>query len=140
LHELGHAACALALPAGAPRVVDEAAAARVARLVEPGSWLPAPWPSELAVAARARRLAITRVLDAIERALPALPSDLPAERPPRALWLDPGAQAAYVAAETLADGLPLEAGEFAHALASACARVDALDEVRGPRSETRSPR
>lgn len=129
LHELGHAACAFALPAGTPRVVDEAAAASVARWVEPGSWLPAPWVNERAVAARARRLAIARVLDATERALPALPSELPADRPPRALWLDPGAQAAYVAAEALADELPLAAGGFAQALAAARARIDVLADI-----------
>jgi hypothetical protein len=104
LHELGHAAVALALSGGIPRVVDEAAAAYAARAIEHAGH---PWYSPLAAAARARRLALARVLDRIERELPALPAAAarPAERPPRALWHDPGAQAAYVAAEALADAI-----------------------------------
>lgn len=101
LHELGHAALALALPAGIPRVVDEAAAAYVAGAIERDT---CAWYSPLAGAARARRRALARRLDEIERALPELPeiAARPAERPPWALWHDPGAQAAYVAAESLA--------------------------------------
>jgi hypothetical protein len=107
LHELGHAVAALGLDAGIPRVVDEAAAAYVARAIE----RPANrrWYSALAGAARDRRNALARVLDRIERALPAM-VDRPAERPPWALWHDPGAQAAYVAAEPIADQLERTVG------------------------------
>src|SRR5262249_42024375 len=45
LHELGHAIAALACPAGIPRVVDEAAAAYVARAIERGD---NPWHSQAA--------------------------------------------------------------------------------------------
>ncbi len=109
LHELGHAIVALALPAGTPRVLDEAAASYIARLAEPPSWLPPGWSSDLAVRARQRRLAIAAMLDDIERALPAL-HDVPGVMPPWALWYDPGAQAAYVAAEGIADRLRAELG------------------------------
>lgn len=109
LHELGHAIVALALPPGTPRVLDEAVASYIARLAEPPSWLPPRWPSELATAARRRRLAIAAMLDDIERALPAL-ADVPGAMPPWALWYDPGAQAAYVAAEAIADRLRAELG------------------------------
>jgi len=101
LHELGHAVLALALPAGIPRLVDEAAAAYVAGAIERAT---DPWYSPLAAAARARRRALAHCLDRIERALPEIPerASRPAEHPPWALWHDPGAQAAYVAAEPLA--------------------------------------
>jgi hypothetical protein len=103
LHELGHAVAALALPAGLPRVVDEAAAAYVARAIERGD---TPWHSPAAGAARARRRRLAQLLDGIERALPAPPPFPPvSERPPWALWHDSGAQAAYVAAEWLADAI-----------------------------------
>ncbi|HSN30740.1 MAG TPA: hypothetical protein VLT45_30845, partial [Kofleriaceae bacterium] len=118
LHELGHAAAALLLPAGIPRAVDEGAAAFVARLAEPGSWLPPRWISELAPAARDRRLAIAELLDAIERGYegPLLPA-----KPPAALWDDPGAQSSYVAAEAIADRL---AGQpLRHALVTEADRV-----------------
>ena len=118
LHELGHAVAALLLPAGIPRAVDEGAAAFVARLAEPGSWLPPRWISELAPAARVRRLAIAELLDAIERGYdgPLLPTT-----PPPALWDDPGAQSAYVAAEAIADRL---AGQpLRHALVAEADRV-----------------
>ena len=98
LHELGHAVVAM-LVGIVPRVVDEAAASYVARLVEtdriPG------WFSPLAAAARTRRVALARALDAIERGTGARET----ERPPWALWHDAGAQATYVAAESIADGL-----------------------------------
>jgi hypothetical protein len=131
LHELGHVLAALALPAGVPRVVDEAAAAYVARAAERRD--AGTWYSPHARAARARRLALAAVLAGIERALPAL-DDEPriAERPPWALWYDPGVQAAYVAAEALADALdrtlgPRPApGALAGALA---ARRDVLDRA-----------
>lgn len=109
LHELGHAVVALALPAGTPRVVDEAAASYIARLAEPPSWLPPKWPSELAIAARRRRLALAAMLDELERGLPTL-TDVPSAKPPWALWHDPGAQAAYVEAERIADRLANELG------------------------------
>lgn len=113
LHELGHAVIALAQAAPVPRVIDEAVAAYVARFAEPPSWLPPPWPSELAVAARARRLALAKLLDALECALPALGVP-PSTSPPWALWHDPGAQAAYVAAEALADRMRDELGAQPH--------------------------
>lgn len=130
LHELGHAVAALALPAGLPRVVDEAAAAYVARAIEHGA---DPWYSALAGAARARRRRLAQVLDRIERALPTPPRP-PAisERPPWALWHDPGAQAAYVAAERLADaieralGASPPAGALAAALTAWSAPIDRL--------------
>jgi hypothetical protein len=109
LHELGHALVALSMRPGVPRVVDEAAAAYVARLAEPPSWLPPKWPSELSVAARSRRLALASMLDDIERRLPHL-SDTPGRAPPWALWNDPGAQASYVEAEDIADRLRSELG------------------------------
>jgi hypothetical protein len=109
LHELGHAIVALALPPGTPRVVDEAAASYIARLAEPPSWLPPRWPSELAADARRRRTALAAMLDDIERGLPKL-ADVPGAAPPWALWNDPGAQAAYVAAEAIADRLRHDLG------------------------------
>lgn len=103
LHELGHAVAALALPGGIPRVVDEAAAAYLARAIERDG---DAWYSPLAAAARTRRRQLVRLLDRIERALPALPAPpRVSERPPWALWHDPGAQAAYTAAEALADAI-----------------------------------
>jgi hypothetical protein len=114
LHELGHAFCALGLTPGVPRAVDEAAASYVARAMEvgpssPASWLPPRWPSALAAAARARRLAIAAMLDQVERRLPEL-EDVPGGAPPWALWHDPGAQAAYVTAEAMADRVRAELG------------------------------
>ncbi|NVB81072.1 MAG: hypothetical protein HOV81_21935 [Kofleriaceae bacterium] len=109
LHELGHAVAALALPAGVPRVVDEAAASYIARLAEPPSWLPPRWPSELAAAARRRRTALAAMLDEIERGLPTL-ADTPSSAPPWALWHDPGAQGSYVEAEVIADRLAKDLG------------------------------
>ncbi|HTR53874.1 MAG TPA: hypothetical protein VMJ10_24435 [Kofleriaceae bacterium] len=110
LHELGHAAAALVLPAGVPRVLDEAVASYIARLAEPPkSWLPARWSSELALPARRRRAAIATALDWIERALPTVRAPVGAV-PPWALWHDPGAQASYVAAEVIADRLHRELG------------------------------
>ncbi|HEX3482864.1 MAG TPA: hypothetical protein VHT91_47975 [Kofleriaceae bacterium] len=130
LHELGHAVAALALPAVLPRVVDEAAAAYVARAIERDE---DPWHSPLAGAARARRRRLAQVLDRIERALPA-PPPVPAisERPPWALWHDPGAQASYVAAEWLAGaiersiGATPAPGALAAALTAWSAPIDRL--------------
>ncbi|HEY5927457.1 MAG TPA: hypothetical protein VIV11_37490 [Kofleriaceae bacterium] len=129
LHELGHAIVALALPAGTPRVVDEAAASYIARLAEPPSWLPPRWPSELAGAARHRRTRLAAMLDDIERSLPVL-TDVPGARPPWAVWNDPGAQASYVAAETIADKLRADLGpnpprgQFVRALELERAAID----------------
>jgi hypothetical protein len=129
LHELGHAAAALVLDAGIPRVVDEAAASYVARLAEPASWLPPRWVSDLAAAARLRRTALAAMLDDIERLLPALPQ-LPGKAPPWALWHDPGSQAAYVAAEAIAERFRQDLGgnpprgQFARALAAERDRID----------------
>jgi len=111
LHELGHAAAALVSPHGLPRVVDEAAASFVARIAESPSWLPPRWTCPLGAAARARRVAIAATLDDIERLLPALPQ-VPAasSAPPWGLWHDPGAQAAYVAAEAVAERLRRDLG------------------------------
>ncbi len=109
LHELGHAVVALAMRPGVPRVVDEAAASYIGRLVEPPSWLAPKWPSELAVPARARRLALAAMLDDVERRLPAL-EDPPGTAPTWSLWNDPGAQAAYVEAEDMADRLRADLG------------------------------
>ena len=129
LHELGHAAAALVLAAGIPRVVDEAAASYVARLAEPPSWLPPKWVNGLAVAARQRRTALAAMLDDVERLLPALPQ-LPGKAPPWALWHDPGAQAAYVEAEVIAERMRQELGgnpprgQFVRALVAERDRID----------------
>jgi hypothetical protein len=109
LHELGHAIAALALRAALPRVLDEAAASYVARLAEPPSWLPQRWADALLPAARHRRTAIAASLDWVERALPTLCAPVSA-MPPWALWHDPGAQAAYLAAEAIADRLHADLG------------------------------
>ncbi|MEP6863834.1 MAG: hypothetical protein ABJE66_24620, partial [Deltaproteobacteria bacterium] len=129
LHELGHAAAALVLAAGIPRVVDEAAASYIARLAEPASWLPPRWISDLAAAARLRRTALAAMLDDVERLLPELPQ-LPGKAPPWALWHDPGSQAAYVAAEAIAERFRQDLGgnpprgQFARALAAERDRID----------------
>ena len=129
LHELGHAIVALSLPAGTPRVVDEAAASYIARLAEPPSWLPPRWPNELAGAARHRRTRLAAMLDDVERHLPEL-ADVPGARPPWSLWNDPGAQAAYVAAEAMADKLRADLGpnpprgQFVRALELERAAID----------------
>lgn len=109
LHEFGHALVGL-LVGEVPRVLDEAVAAFVARRMEqPGS----PWFDALAAFARARRVEVARALDAIERGISAL---RPTERPPWALWHDPGAQAAYVEAEVIAD--TIDGGDLAASIAS----------------------
>jgi hypothetical protein len=98
LHELGHAVAALLAPAPLPRAFDEAAAAWIARRMESPSH---PWWSPDAAAARARRGQLARALAAIERGTARDPSAL-APAPPWALWHDPYAQAAYLAAEAIA--------------------------------------
>ncbi|MGE0872655.1 MAG: hypothetical protein AB7P03_29135 [Kofleriaceae bacterium] len=128
LHELGHVLAGAALGPGLPRVVDEAAAAYIARLMEDAG---GPWFEPLASAARERRTALAIQLDAIERALPDTRAR-PAERPPWALWHDPGAQRAYVAAEALAAELwrELGAAPAPQALAAALARArDRIDHA-----------
>jgi hypothetical protein len=132
LHELGHAFVALAMSPGTPRVVDEAAASYVARFMEPPSWLPPKWPSPLAETARQRRLALAAALDAIERRLPELDGDAEAlgAAPSWGLWHDPGAQAAYVAAEAMVDRMRTElgpkppAGQVLRALVAERDRID----------------
>jgi hypothetical protein len=124
LHELGHAVLWLAPSARAmewPRAIDEAAASYVARRMEHED-VPAAWRSPLARAARVRRLAIARLLDAIEAG--AAPE---VERPPWALWNDPYAQAAYVEAERIADEMPM--GLHGSAIGAWLAeRANAIDE------------
>lgn len=129
LHELGHAVAALACAAPIPRLVDEAAAAYVASAIErPDD----PWHSPLAAAARVRRTALAAWLDAAERRLPELaPTDARGPAlPPWALWHDPGAQAAYVAAEALAADVERDlgaapgAGQLAARLAEAAQAID----------------
>jgi len=126
LHELGHALAGLLTPTPLPRVVDEAAAAYVARVLEIDGALPTSWHSPLASTARIRRLAIANALDAIECGA----STRPTTKPPWALWHDAGAQAAYVNAESLADrwwstlGSKPEPGAFATAIALEHAAVD----------------
>lgn len=138
LHELGHAFCALSMTPGVPRTVDEAAASYVARAMEAApaaaaSWLPPRWPSPLAEAARARRLALAAMLDQIERKLPAL-EDVPGTAPPWALWHDPGAQAAYVGAEAMADRVRAELGPSpprGQVLRALTAERDRIDQRAG---------
>jgi hypothetical protein len=130
LHELGHVVAALALPAGIPRVVDEAAAAYVARSIE----VEGPWFAAAAVDARSRRAMLARVLDRIEGALPEIAEHM-IIRPPWALWHDPGAQAAYIAAEAMADAIMAAIGPTPPpgALAAALtAQRDAIDRRGAP--------
>ena len=111
LHEYGHALAALLAPGGLPRVVDEAAAAFIARTGE----------DPLATRARARRLQLAQALDAIERGSALRPTEFP----PWALWHDPGAQAAYVEAEAIADRWCAASITLAGAIAAERARIDA---------------
>ncbi len=104
LHELGHALLHLSVPRAWPRAIDEAGASCIARLMEAPDRIPGRWYSPLATAARARRTQLARVLDTVERRLHE-PVDPPVAKPPWALWHDPAAQAAYVAAEAIADEL-----------------------------------
>jgi hypothetical protein len=117
LHELGHVLAALALPGGIPRVVDEAAAAYLARSMERQAQDGGIWYSAAAGPARIRRGLLARVLDLIERRIdqrtgrtPLAKAERLAERPPWALWYDPGAQAAYIAAEAMADAIERDIG------------------------------
>jgi hypothetical protein len=136
LHELGHAAAALITRAPLPRAVDEAAAAWMARhLEQPELLRDAALPAGDYGGERARRTAIAHYLAAVE-ASPPLAEALP--RIPWALWHDPGAQAAYLAAEALADawwaaGLrwappwPEAEAALAEAIAAACRDAKALE-------------
>lgn len=132
LHELGHALLWLS-PISRdhewPRAIDEAAASYVARALEGGRANDdgvsiTGWHAPHAMAARKRRLAIARVLHAIE--IGGEPGDI--ERPPWALWNDPFAQAAYVEAERIADAMPagLRGRALAEHLAPLAAAVDAV--------------
>ena len=114
LHELGHAVANLLLAGGLPRVLDEAVASLVARDMEPTTPVAAP--------ARARRTQIARALAAVESG--ALPGDAIAPAPPWAMWHDPAAQAAYVAAESIADLLAV-VPDLAATLAEERVRIDA---------------
>ncbi len=123
LHELGHALAALLSPVALPRMLDEAAASYVARLLELES---DPWFTPLAARARDPvRLTMLMALHGIEAGL-----QPPIERPPWGLWHDPGAQAAYVVAERFADhwwvqlGADPGVGAFATELATQLAHVE----------------
>ena len=118
LHEFGHALGGLLVPAGVPRVVDEAAASYIARGLER--------EHELAVHARQRRLQLAMALDAVERGARAA---RPTAYPPWALWHDPGAQAAYVEAEAIADRWCSEPRALAHAITRERARIDATTSL-----------
>lgn len=113
LHELGHAVVNLLSPAGLPRVLDEAVASLVARDLEA--------TTPIAIAARTRRTQLARALAAVERG--EVPGEAIAPSPPWALWHDPAAQAAYVAAEEVADRLAA-APDLGDALAHERARID----------------
>jgi len=84
------------------------------------------WCSPLATAARARRLAIARMLDAIEH-----DTEPTLEHVPWALWNDPFAQAAYVEAERIADVMPagLRGPAVAHHLAAVATAIDEGEPV-----------
>lgn len=134
LHELGHAVAALVLEPGVPRVIDEAVAAYVSRLMESPSWLPPRWTSDVASSARQRRTAIAGMLDRIERELPTVPLTA-GWQPPWALWHDPGAAASYIAAEVIADRLVRDLGpnpprgQFARAVAAERDHIDRRTNV-----------
>ncbi len=113
LHELGHAVGNLLVAGTLPRALDEAVASLVARDVET--------TSPIATAARARRTQLAARLAMVERG--ELAGDSVAPTPPWALWHDPGAQAAYVAAEAIADRLAA-ATDLRAALATERAQID----------------
>ena len=120
LHELGHAVLNVSSVRAWPRSVDEAGGSFVARLMETEGALPPGWYSPHAGAARARRAQLARWLAQIERAVDAgqpVP-DHSLERVPWALWHDPGAQAAYLRAEAIADDLVARFGAAPVRLAS----------------------
>jgi hypothetical protein len=111
-HELGHALAAALSPSGLPRALDEAVAAMAA--ID---------PAPIAVAARVRRRALARHLDAVECGLAPAPDELP-----WSLVHDPGAQAAYIEAELLADGLAA-APDLRVAIAVARAEIDRVATI-----------
>lgn len=113
LHELGHAVANLLIASTLPRVLDEAVASLVARDLEASS--------PLARAARARRTQLAAWLAMVERG--DLAGDTVSPTPPWALWHDPAAQAAYVAAESLADSLA-SATDLGAALVSERRQID----------------
>ena len=113
MHELGHVLAACVSPPGIPRALAEAIAAVTAIADEP-----------IAIAARARRLALARHLDGVERGLVPLPTEVP-----WSLWHDPGAQAAYVEAERLAGALAA-ARDLRGAIASAREAIDRTTSLR----------
>ena len=94
----------------------------------------APAPIDVAAAARQRRTAIAAMLDDVERTLPALPH-VPGTTPPWALWHDPGAQAAYVGAEVIAERLRKDLGPnpprglFSRALNTERDRIDRRTQI-----------
>ncbi|CAN5868349.1 hypothetical protein BH11MYX2_BH11MYX2_29300 [soil metagenome] len=126
LHELGHALLWLSPEAKQrewPRVIDEATASYVARAMErPAN----AWFDEHAEPARLRRTQLARLLDTVE-ADPTLGTTAIAAKPPWALWHDPAMQAVYVAAEVLADDLPvgMKGAELVAALTARARVVDA---------------
>ncbi len=119
LHELGHALVALCCAHDVPRAVDEAAADIIAAQLVSAASAHEPWPLagfadlvHVAQHMRHHRDGITQRLAAAE--VTGQPTATTA--PPWALWHDPGAQAAYVAAGQLA--MPLLTAGFTdrHAL------------------------
>lgn len=114
LHELGHALVALCCASDVPRAVDEAAAEVIAAQLVSLASAHGPGPLagfadlvQVAQHMRHYRDAITQRLAAAE----ASGQPMTTAAPPWALWHDPGAQAAYLAAGQLA--LPLLANGFA---------------------------
>jgi hypothetical protein len=120
LHELGHAVLNLSSARVWPRALDEASASFVARLMESAGELPPGWHSPHAADARRRRVQLARHLATIERAVDAGEpvGDKPGALVPWALWHDPGAQSAYVRAESIADDLVARFGDGKIRLAS----------------------
>lgn len=140
LHELGHALAALLSPVALPRMLDEAAASYVARLLEHEGALDG-WFTPLATPAREVRLTLLMALHGIEAGQrPRI------ERPPWGLWHDPGAQAAYVVAERFADhwwtqlGADPGVGAFAAELASQLGHVEWQLLADGELADSMQPR
>jgi len=126
LHELGHAVCGLTSKQMAPRVLDEAVASLVGRLMEDATVLDVSWRSSIAAPVRERRVALARRLASIERSVAwdGLASGRDGVAvPPWSLWHDPAAQASYVAAEVIADRLRL--ASIAEDIARERLRIDA---------------
>ncbi len=124
LHELGHAVVALCCTHDVPRAVDEAAADIIAAQLVRFASTQGPGPLDcfadlvqVASYMRQHRNDIAQRLAAAE----ASGHPIATAAPPWALWHDPGAQAAYVAASQLAT--PLLTGGFADR-AALCAFVE----------------